>query len=245
MGLQGNLHDMSVADLIQQICNDRKKAELIIQNGNSNAHLFFKEGNVIHANLGSLEGEEAVYQILGWEEGSFSLTSDIDAPKKSIERSWSGLLMEGAKRLDEQNISTELISNDHFEIKEDKFMAGKMEELLKEMSGEMNGFIAATVAGMDGMSIAQYSAGKVDIDTVVAQLTIFLKLADSSSEKVNMGDFEDILIQTDKEFILTAFLPGDAQHYITSIADRKNGSLGNMRLIQKVYSERFSKIIPR
>lgn len=245
MGLQGNIHDMSVADLIQQLCNDHKKAQLLIEKGSESASLYFKDGNVVHARLGSDEGEEAVYQLLAWEDGTFTLNNDVEASKVTVERSWSGLLMEGAKRLDEQNLAAKTAAVDPKNTKEVGFMAGKMEELLQEMGGEMNGFIAATVAGMDGISIAQTSGGSVDIDTVVGQLTVFLKLAGSSSEKANMGAFEDILLQTDKEFILVSFLPGDTQHYMATIVDRKNGSLGNMRLIGKVYSERFSKIIPR
>ena len=245
MGLQGNIHDMSIADLIQQLCNDNKKAQLQVQNEKETALLYFKDGSLVHAILGPIEGEEAVYQLLTWEDGTFTLNNDVDTPKLTIERSWSGLLMEGAKRIDEQNLAAKTAAVDPKNIKEVDFMAGKMEELLQEMGGEMNGFIAATVAGMDGISIAQTSAGNVDIDTVVAQLTVFIKLAGSSSEKVNMGTFEDILLQTDKEFVLISFLPGDTQHYMATVVDRKNGSLGNMRLIGKVYSERFSKIIPR
>jgi predicted regulator of Ras-like GTPase activity (Roadblock/LC7/MglB family) len=245
MGLQGNLHDMSVADLIQHNCEDRKKAKLIIEHEQKQAAVYFQEGRVVHAALGEIEGEEVIYQVLAWEEGTFSLKSDEVTPKNSITRSWSGLLMEGAKRLDEGNITSDTDVFDVNEYKEEKQMAGKMDELLKEMSGEMNGFVAAAVAGMDGINIAEYSAGKVDLETVTAQLTILLKLANTSADKVGMGIFEDILIQTDREYIMNVFLPGDMNHYMTCVVDRKNGSLGNMRLISKIYSDRFSKIIPR
>jgi predicted regulator of Ras-like GTPase activity (Roadblock/LC7/MglB family) len=245
MGLQGNIHDMSVADLIQHNCDDRKKAQLSINHNGKEAAIYFMDGNVVHASLGAKEGEEVVYEILGWEEGTFSLNSDVDSPKKSIERSWGGLLMEGAKRLDEQKFSGSSVLEDPNQNKEVINMAGKIEDLLQEMSGEMNGLIAATIAGMDGINIAQYSNGKVDLDAVTGQLTIFVKLVSSSSEKAKMGTFEDIILQTDKDFVMCIFLPGDNQHFLTCIVDRKDGSLGNMRLISKVYSERFSKIIPR
>jgi predicted regulator of Ras-like GTPase activity (Roadblock/LC7/MglB family) len=245
MSLQGNIHDMSVADLIQHNCTERKKAKLIINHEGSEAALYFKEGNVVHANLGKEEGEEVVYRILAWEEGTFSVISDVETPKLSIKRSWSGLLMEGAKRLDETKLESEMVIDDQKANKEVKQMAQKMDEVLQEMSNEINGFVAGTVAGMDGINIAQVSKGKVDLDSVTGQLTIFLKLAGASAEKANMGTFEDILIQTEKVYIMNIFLPGDNQHYMTTIVDRKTGTLGNMRLISKIYAERFSKIIPR
>jgi predicted regulator of Ras-like GTPase activity (Roadblock/LC7/MglB family) len=109
----------------------------------------------------------------------------------------------------------------------------------------MNGFLAGAIAGMDGINIAQISKDKTDLDSVAAQITIFLKLAGTSAAKADMGTFEDILIQTQKVFIMNIFLPGDNQHYLTTIVDRKTGSLGNMRLISKIYAERLSKAIPR
>lgn len=245
MGLQGNIHDMSVADLIQHNCDDRKNAQLVVNHQGKEATLFFKEGNVIHASMGEVEGEDIVYQILGWEDGTFTLTTEVESPKRSIERSWSGLLMEGAKRLDEQKFASTMVSEDHNNKKEVINMAVKMDDLLNEMSGEMNGLLAATVAGIDGINVAQYTNGKIDLDSVTAQLTVFIKLVATSAEKAKMGEFDDLIIQTDKEFVMSIFLPGDNQHYLTCIVDRKSGSLGNMRLISKIYSERFSKIIPR
>jgi predicted regulator of Ras-like GTPase activity (Roadblock/LC7/MglB family) len=245
MSLQGNIKEMSVADLIQHNCIDRKTGKLTIEHLGQQAILYFNNGGVVHAALGGNEGEEVVYQTLAWEEGAFTLTSDEEAPKTSIERSWSGLLMEGAKRLDEQNFDSDLISTNQIGKQEEPGMASKMDEILQDMSNEMNGFEAAAVAGMDGMNIAQFSKSKIDPESVTAQLTIFLKLAGSSGEKTGMGNMEDIIIQTEKYYLMNVFLPGDNQHFLSAIVDRKTGSLGNMRLICKIYAERFSKTIPR
>ena len=244
MGIQGNIRDMSVADLIQHNCSDRKKAKLVIICEDKEAALYFKDGNVVHATLENAEGEEVIYQVLAWEEGTFTLTTNVDAPKISIERSWSGLLMEGARLLDEQKFEPEMVISDKKEKREVK-MAQNMEEVLEEMSTEMNGFMAGAVAGLDGMNIAQISKGKTNPESVTAQLTIFLKLASSSNEKSGMGVMEDLLIQTENVYIMNVYLPGDKQHFLITIADRKTGSLGNMRLISKIYADRLSKVIPR
>lgn len=236
---------MSVADLIQHNCADRKKAKLSITNAGQEAHLYFENGEVVHASLGAQEGEEVVYSILAWEDGSFSLTNEVDSPKNSINRSWSGLLMEGAKRLDEQNLEDEEEISDQNKYREEPFMTQRMDEILQEMSAELNGFTASAVTGMDGISIAQVTDSKLNPESVAAQLTVFLKLAGTSNEKSGIGVMEDILIQTDKYFIMNIFLPGDNQHYLTTIIERKSGSLGNLRLISKIYADRLSKVIPR
>jgi Uncharacterized distant relative of homeotic protein bithoraxoid len=245
MALQGNIRDMSVADLIQHNCADRKKARLVLDHEGSTATVYFKDGEVIHAAEGNATGEEVIYQILGWEEGAFTLENDIEAPAVTIKRSWSGLLMEGAKRLDEQNLEFEPILTEPKEDWEAKSMAQKLEEMMQEMSTEMNGFVLGAIAGLDGMNIAQYTKGKMDADAITASVTVFLKLSSAANEKSGMGVMEDLLIQTDINYIMLVYLPGDPQHFLVAIVDRKSGSLGNMRLISKIYADRFSKIIPR
>jgi predicted regulator of Ras-like GTPase activity (Roadblock/LC7/MglB family) len=99
--MQGRLEDMAVADLIQHNCQDRKVAKFELKSGARKAELFFKNGNVVHAVLDDREGEEAVYDLLTWEEGSFASKGEIESPQVSITREWSSLLLEGMRRLDE------------------------------------------------------------------------------------------------------------------------------------------------
>ncbi len=104
MGMKGKLSDMAISDLIQHNCQERKTAQLVIDNGMFKAELYFKNGNIVHASLGNMVGEEVVYQVLSWENGNFDLENNIDPPSKTIERSWSSLLLEGVQRLDEKKL---------------------------------------------------------------------------------------------------------------------------------------------
>ena len=99
--MKGQLEDMAVADIIQHNCQDRKTARVSIKNGRRKAELFFKNGNVVHASSGDQEGEEAIYQVITWEKGSFMLKSDVEPPAYTITRGWTSLLLEGARRHDE------------------------------------------------------------------------------------------------------------------------------------------------
>jgi hypothetical protein len=108
MALQGDLQHMGVADLIQHNCQDGKTGQLTIEHNQERAALFFKAGNVVHATLGQMQGEEVVYRILSWEQGHFKLESGVQSPATTITRSWSGLLLQGAQRLDEANQANQL-----------------------------------------------------------------------------------------------------------------------------------------
>jgi len=101
MGIKGKLRDMTIADLIQHTCQDRKTARLKIQHHNQQATLYFMDGNVVHAALGDLAGEEVVYHILQWENGTFDLETGVKPPATTISHGWASLLMEGAQRIDE------------------------------------------------------------------------------------------------------------------------------------------------
>jgi len=245
MGMQGNLKDMTIADLIQHNCQDRKIAQLRIQHSGEEAILYFKGGRVDHAALGQQTGEEVVYHILGWEEGSFDLESGIESPQTSVTLSWSALLMEGARRLDENALDLEPIQHESNLRMEANPMAIKLDDVLKEMSAEITGYLASAVVGMDGINVAAHSRAKgVDPELISAQMTMLFKLVDGSVTKLGAGEIEDNLTTTDNAYLLMHFLPGSKQYYLGVAVDRKTGNLGNLRLISKMYAERISKAMP-
>ncbi len=238
MSMQGNLKDMAVADLIQHNCQDYKTAKMLIRNAGQEAVLFIKEGQVVHAALNGYEGEEVVFQILAWNEGAFILETGIEAPTKTITRSWSSLLMEGARRLDEGQL-------EQTKVTEASQMAQKLNDVLRELSGEVSGYLASAVVGMDGLSVADHTkSAKSNPETISAQLALLFKLVDTSAVKMNAGTVEDNLLTTDSAHVLTRFLPG--KDYFLGVAiDRKAGNLGNLRLMSKLYADRIAKAMPK
>jgi predicted regulator of Ras-like GTPase activity (Roadblock/LC7/MglB family) len=104
MSMQGQLRDMGVAELIQHTCQDAKTARLALDSGGKQAVLFFEGGEVVHAAQGELQGEPVIYAVLNWSEGSFALEAGVEPPARTIHRSYAGLLLEGAKRIDEGEV---------------------------------------------------------------------------------------------------------------------------------------------
>ena len=52
-----------------------------------------------------MEGKEALYTILEWNEGRFNSQMGVVPPKKTIMDRWEHLLMEGMRRRDEAAVS--------------------------------------------------------------------------------------------------------------------------------------------
>lgn len=245
MGMNGNLRDVAIPDLIQLSCQDRKSARLSIEHLDEHAALYFKDGNLVHAVLGNNSGEEVLFNIIGWEEGTFNLETGIQSPAITVSSSWPSLLLEGARRLDEErNKDNKPQSTTEFFTEVDS-MAPKFDEILKELSGEITGCVACALVGMDGINIASHTRAKnTDPELMSAQGTMLLKLVDTAVDKLKAGQIEDNLTTTANAYMMMRFLPGK-DYYLAVVADRKTGNLGNMRLIGKTFAERLAKAMPR
>ena len=98
----GRVSDMPVVDVIQTIEVSRKSGviQFTAERGR-NATIYFRDGKVIDAEAGTLQGEDAVYRLLTWSEGEFEVVFRTVRRREVIQTSSQGLLMEGMRRLDE------------------------------------------------------------------------------------------------------------------------------------------------
>jgi DNA-binding response OmpR family regulator len=98
----GRVADMPVVDVIQTIEISRKSGVIQFTGGpNRQAAIYFRDGKVIDAEAGTLQGEDAVYRLLTWNEGEFEVEFRTVRRREAITTSSQGLLMEGMRRLDE------------------------------------------------------------------------------------------------------------------------------------------------
>ncbi len=99
-GFSGSLADMGVVDLVQAFEMGRKTGIIHIR-GDKSGTLFFREGKVVDAEIGSARGEGAFYRMLHNGNGLFEVQfAPVERPEL-INVSTQALLLEGARRLDE------------------------------------------------------------------------------------------------------------------------------------------------
>jgi CheY-like chemotaxis protein len=101
--IQGRLEEMSIADLMQSLEMGQKSCQLAVRRGGEQCEMFFVSGQCKHARLGSLEGDEAVYQVVNWADGEFEIDFNAVSDRTTTTRSTTGLLMEAMRLLDEAN----------------------------------------------------------------------------------------------------------------------------------------------
>jgi FixJ family two-component response regulator len=110
--VEGNLRDLALTSIISINCNEHNQAELVIRRQGRVGIIYFDGGRIVHATLDGQEGEGAIYELLTWEDGSFSLRQNTPAPKRTVETEWTGLLLEGMHRIDD---GVEPLGLDEFE----------------------------------------------------------------------------------------------------------------------------------
>ena len=98
-GFSGTVTNTSLHDVIQLICIGRCTCRMRVRCRTNEGVIHFREGEIVHAENGSIEGEEAFYDILSWPMGVFSCEERFEA-KATIEESWDFLLMESLRRFD-------------------------------------------------------------------------------------------------------------------------------------------------
>ena len=107
MALTGQLSDMSLAELIEFFCNQRKTGRLKIDYPRGHSVFFIKEGELVDAKVGALSGPEAVYFSLTLPNAAFDFSPDVQATRRTIQHAWTQVVLEGLRRLDEGLSPTE------------------------------------------------------------------------------------------------------------------------------------------
>ena len=91
---------MGLPEVLQMCCLSRRSGQITFRSGESYGFIYIQHGRVLHALCGTTEGEEAIYSMLTWPGGGFSLNEGILPHKKTVTLTWEQLLFEGARRAD-------------------------------------------------------------------------------------------------------------------------------------------------
>src|SRR6266496_5217787 len=101
-GFRGVLRRVGLQDVLQMECLARSSSVLKIHAGNVQGTVYVKDGQIIHAQAGSRIGEEAFQRLMGLAGGEFDVQPFTEPPTRSITGSWEFLLMEAARKRDEE-----------------------------------------------------------------------------------------------------------------------------------------------
>lgn len=241
---------MAVADLIQHNCQDRKTARIQLRNGRAKGELFIKNGNVVHAAVDNVRGEEAVYRMMDWGEGTFELTGESEAPAVTITRNWTSLLLEAARLADESGQEAKPTAYfaelpEAAEIKYER--SGDLildlgivspQQILEQLAQKIEGHLFTCVAQPKGDQLYWVASKAMEREQVVEQVNQLVKMAELATARLEAGELQNLALITESAYLFTRFL-GRESFYLCIAADQAKANPGNLRYQAGVFAERL------
>jgi hypothetical protein len=169
MAFQGSLAELHLPDIIQLVSVSAKTGVFHLSDGVHRGDIWLYEGRIVHAETEDLSGEEAVYALAIWRAGEFRFEAEIAAPRQTIQKSNTNLLMEAARRLDEWRVLSKKVPSVDLvpefvilENREGQINLNTMEWLLlSKIDGQRSVRQIAAVAGMGVFDAAKLLYGLV------------------------------------------------------------------------------------
>jgi hypothetical protein len=104
MAFQGSLKELPLPDIIQLVSVSGKTGKFTLSRDHDRGYIYLKNGQMVHATVGDLVGEEAIYALAIWNQGDFQFGAGEEPEHQTITKSNTNLLMEAARRLDEWRV---------------------------------------------------------------------------------------------------------------------------------------------
>jgi predicted regulator of Ras-like GTPase activity (Roadblock/LC7/MglB family) len=115
-----------------------------------------------------------------------------------------------------------------------------LNSILSDLNGSTADIEASAVLSTDGLMMAALLPAGMDEDRVGAMSAALLSLGDRTSEELNRGALEQVLIKGENGYILMTHAGHDA---VVTILAKHNARLGLIFLDVKRAAENISKII--
>lgn len=159
-GFTGNILDIDLFDFVQMIILARKQKLISITDPVTMQMglLYLKGGDVVHAECGAMQGEQAFFTIMAMKSGIFSDMPWIDPPTRTINAPFNHLLMEAARIQDESQANIQDLEATVEAVKkimekqktgenQDKGGKGEVKQILHALQGEVPEIAVAMVVG--------------------------------------------------------------------------------------------------
>jgi hypothetical protein len=100
-GFRASLSGAALPDLVQMECLALTEGSFRVISGGQVGYLFFQRGQLTHALVDDLSGEDAALEILEWQRGTFEPCRVAWPEQPTISLNWQNLLLMSARKRDE------------------------------------------------------------------------------------------------------------------------------------------------
>jgi len=251
-GFSVAIQEMEFTDLLQFLSFAGRTVKVLVTNNLGEEGEIGLEGDtVLWVQTRAHVGEEAFFEIVRWEGGGFEMRplTKEEGERKGEAVSLSYLLLEGARRKDEDHLSETAGEAAGKEMQEEPVAPRRtisaIKVVLEELTREIPDVIAAEVVSInDGTPIVATSFDQAfDTDIAAAYFAEVVKINEKALEALKKRRrLEEVLLTTDEFYLVVRILP-DTRFYL-GLAIAKDGNIGMARMVMKTYEKRFIEALP-
>lgn len=101
MAKKGTLKEGEIADFLMVLANQGNDGTLILIKGEQKGYVYFEKGNIINASIDKIEGEKALYRLLGWKECEYEFVPVRAITPVKIKRPSNVVLIDAVRQMEE------------------------------------------------------------------------------------------------------------------------------------------------
>jgi predicted regulator of Ras-like GTPase activity (Roadblock/LC7/MglB family) len=100
-GFEGGMAGLELSDLVQLNARNRFSGCFRVRHDSDEGLIFFRDGEIVHAEQGSRQGEDAFREMLAWPRGHFNVEPNVVTAQRTIHKTCEHLLLDAHRALDE------------------------------------------------------------------------------------------------------------------------------------------------
>jgi hypothetical protein len=229
MAFQGSLKELPLPDIIQLVSVSGKTGKFTLTHDAERGVIYLKNGQMVHATVGELVGEEAIYALAIWNQGEFQFSAGEEPDRQTITKSNTNLLMEAARRLDEWRVLSKKIPSVDFvpelmarENRHEQITLNPQEWILvTKIDGQRS---IADIGAM--LNVSSFDVAKILYGMITGELVQLKKKAESDPDHHN-GELVDLAARIRaiaEEFIGDSAHKTIEKHFLHALDGIMNGN---------------------
>ena len=210
-GFDGAVSGMSLVDLLQMKGMSRFTGRIAIERNGKTGLIFFRDGDVVHAELDKAFGKEAFVSIVAWGDGRFKAEPKISTTQQTITDGLQFLLLE-AMRIQDEMAAAASRAEQSSNRPEEKG-GGTMQERLSAVGGVKE----VALTKLDGGVVQAVGA---DAEGLAAVGMYLVSTSSRIGEELGLGAYKGAVMHGDTCHLLA--MQGSQNHlFVTLTPDTK------------------------
>jgi len=216
-GFQGAVAGLSLTDVIQLKGHNNYTGCITVEYGEQKGAIYFADGEIIHAELGTETGEEAIYRIIKWPGGIFDIHPEMTSNVCTIHYRTDFMLLEALRRMDEENAGAAAENGEASPAVTPRRTMSKLAARLQDIDA----VTYAVLLDKEGHPLQDTS---IEAGALAAKGLFLAAAGNRFGDLMGLGNLKASAVQTKNYHLL---MYDSKQHYLT-IAVRPDSNLGSV-----------------